>query len=260
MARKSKSKALVKKDWRSVLAKHTKTSPDKPREKAATGDIISTKGGKFSMGDTVIGNVMDVIVLDYLFENSFYDTPYVDGEANSPACFALDYDEDDMAPHSTSPNKQADSCDECPMNAWGSGDGKGKACGNRRRLAVVAPDDMGNLKIRTVRLSPTSLGNWKGYINKQLAVRHLEPMQAVTTMEFDPTSTASVPPITFTFKSEVKKIAALNDLAGAIQEAQEMLEQPYDVSNYDSQPKKKRAKKKAGKKKAGKKKRSKFSR
>jgi hypothetical protein len=64
-----------------------------------------------------------------------------------PTCFAFHKDpetKDEMAPHPSvfkedcfTPQHDGE-CKDCPMNEWGSADkGRGKACSNRRRLAII---------------------------------------------------------------------------------------------------------------------------
>lgn len=245
--------------WKQQLAKFSKNGKA-PKEKPAQGDSISLKGGKFSLGDHNLGRELDCVILAWNFENSYFDSPYVEGEAQSPACFALSYDEDELAPHADSPVPQCDNCAECEHNEWGSANvGEGKACGNRRRLILAVEGKDGKVEIKTLRLPSTSLRNWKGFVS-ELETHGLETMQCAVNIHFDEDSTASFPPLCFEFVSEITKEATLQAMAGMLEEAHRLLEQPYDANNYSKPGRsKKKAKKKAGKKKASKKRRSKFS-
>ncbi len=111
------------------------------------GDFLSIKGGVLSFQDEPMpGNQMAVIILDVIRERTFYAEKYdASSEHNlPPVCYALARSEEDLAPH-TSMQKdltyfqpQNDVCATCPNNEWGSSDtGKGKACAERRRLAVL---------------------------------------------------------------------------------------------------------------------------
>lgn len=249
-AKKGTSKAMTV-PWKQALAKHAKEGKA-PKEKAVSGDMISTKGGKFSLGGSIIGTEMDVVALGYSFQNTYYDSPYQEGESNAPACFAIGYDEDSLEPHKISPVPQCDSCAECDLNEWGSGSGNGKACTNRRCLALVHESQTGAPEVKLLRIAPTSIANWRKFVN-DLEMRNLELMQAAVTIKFDPDSTAMVPPLLFEFKGEITNEETLDTLAATLPEVERLIEQPFDVSNYGKPSTKKKAKKTA------KKKRSKFS-
>ncbi|MCC3399702.1 hypothetical protein [Eubacterium callanderi] len=69
------------------------------------------------------------------------------------------------------------SCKECPLNAFGSGEGgKGKACKNMELLYILQPE---NLLPVVVSLPPTSLNNWRTY--KTLLISRGKKVNAVVT-------------------------------------------------------------------------------
>jgi len=268
MATKKKStkktgKALAL-PWQQALAKHAKEGKA-PKEKALTGDYISIKGGKFSLGGAALGREMGCVILGYVLEKSFYDSDYVEGAKTSPACFAIGYSEDDLSPDDTSPNKQGDDdnmCMQCEFNEWGSGRGDGKACADKRRLALVVEGIDGTMELKVLNIPPTSLKNWKGFINT-VETQGLHTMQCAVNIHFDEEHIGSgIPPLVFDFVKEITKEKTLQAMADTLDAATKLLEQPYDVSNYSppTKGKKKTSKKKVAKKKtASKKKRSKFS-
>jgi hypothetical protein len=246
---KSKSKEVAL-PWKNQLAKYAEQGKA-PKEKQATGDVISIKGGKFSIAGKVIGQEMDCIILGYSFQNTWYDKPYSEGEVNVPACFAIGYDEDTLEPHATSPIKQHDQCDGCDLNEYGSGTGNGKACTNRRCIALVHESQAGEPEIKILRIPPTSLTNWKHFVNDAEA-HDLELVQCAVTVSFDPESTAVSPPLLFDFKSEITNEKLLQSLVQVMPQAQRMIEQPFDVSKYVKPSAKKTTKKKSVKKKKSK--------
>lgn len=73
---------------------------------------------------------------------TFYVNGYVEGSDAAPDCASAN----GIHPDAGVLNKQADVCATCPKNAWGSDPkgGKGKACGDHRRMAVVPLTDMRN--------------------------------------------------------------------------------------------------------------------
>jgi len=256
-AKKSASKEIAV-GWQAQLAAHAKEGKA-PKEKALTGDYISTKGAKFSLGGAVLGREIDCCILGWNFEKSWYDSAFVDGEASAPACFAISYDEDEMTPHETSPNMQGDSdgmCEGCELNEWGSGKGEGKACADRRRLALVVEGTNGDMELKMLNISPSSLKNWKGFING-IEKQGIHVMQAAVNIHFDEDSTAAYPPICFEFLNEITNESTLDATAALLPEATTLLEQPYDVSNYEKPGGEKKTAKKKAKKKSNKK--SKFS-
>jgi hypothetical protein len=96
----------------------------------------------------------------------FYAKGYVEGSDEAPDCFSLD----GVNPDASSTKKQHSVCATCPNNAWGSRiseDGKkGKACSDRRRIAVVPLGDLKNESYggpMMLSLPPTSLGNLANY-------------------------------------------------------------------------------------------------
>jgi len=251
--KKSAKKSLVL-PWQQQLAKHAKQGKA-PKESPAIGDIISTKGAKFSLGDHSLGRELDCVVLGWCFERTYYDTTYKDGDSQSPACFTITYDEEGMTPHNDSPNMQNENCDVCAMNEWGSGVGDGKACAERRRLILAVEGPNGKLEIKRLNISPTSLKSWKGFMSK-IETMGLHIMQCATNIHFDEDSTASYPPLCFDFVNEITSEKTLQAMADMLEETNKLLEQPYDASNYTAPS---QSKKKVSKKKVSKKKRSKFS-
>lgn len=119
------------------------------------GSYIGTKNKEFRYKGGSLGSSMEVVILASTFENAYYDTPYDEDNPSSPACYAVSDSEDELVPAEDAPNKQADTCAECPMNVFGSdARGKGKACANRRRLALLAAGDLEG-QIAFLRLAPT---------------------------------------------------------------------------------------------------------
>ena len=113
------------------------------RIQAPSGNRISAKGKRFTFPDkTVTEGPMDIVIVDFTCMNAFYDSAWTEDDAKPPACFAIGQNPDNMVPSPNAPVPQAEDCNSCPMNHWGS-DGTGKACANIRKLAVVAPDEAG---------------------------------------------------------------------------------------------------------------------
>ena len=131
-------------DWEAEMAEQAKIAAAAQRASGGGGKFFSMKSGQLSYdGVALPGNQMAVIILADTIENSYYDTPYDPDTPTSPKCFAFAKDEADLEPHEAVDNdpyfeRQHDTCNGCPQNAWGSArTGKGKACSNVMRLAMI---------------------------------------------------------------------------------------------------------------------------
>lgn len=95
-------------------------------------------------GDGPRGSI-DVVILKanpHLSKN-WYENGFVEGSNAPPDCSSAN----GVYPDPNVPKKQSNVCLTCPKNAWGSatgGSGKGKACGDHRRMAVVPVADIKN--------------------------------------------------------------------------------------------------------------------
>lgn len=138
-AKTSKSKAVA--TWEEELAKEAEVAAAMEAN-AGGGQFFSIKGGALSWNDAPIpDNEMAVIILDSVLENVYFEGPYDPDTPQAPVCFAFGRAEDEMGPHLivTDAGQQLhEQCDGCEMNEWGSADvGRGKACRNTRRLAMI---------------------------------------------------------------------------------------------------------------------------
>ena len=106
---------------------------------------VSIKNGIMMVGDQPIpGNQFAAVILDAVRLNTFYASTYNPNDASPPTCYAIGRDDAEMRPHPDMAKDvnhfrpQAQFCNGCPHNEFGSGqNGKGKACGNRRRLIML---------------------------------------------------------------------------------------------------------------------------
>lgn len=128
-------------NWDEELAKLAESSA-KMEAHTGGGSFFSIKSGVLSWQDNPLkNNEMAVIILDSILENVFYEGEWDPDNIQSPTCFAFGRDEDEMAPHKMvveAGNEQYDRCNGCEKNEFGSAEkGKGKACRNTRRLAMI---------------------------------------------------------------------------------------------------------------------------
>lgn len=153
------------------------------------GDFIKVQQDKkFKLPDgTVSDGPLSVVILEFVAGNFFYDRPYKEGEQVPPACFAIGTEPELLAPHATSPVKQAASCKVCPNNVFGSS-GAGKACTNSYVLAVTVPSDDPNEPIYNLKVSPTGVRPFDAYVKTIMSQFEAHPIAVVTEIYFDPGS------------------------------------------------------------------------
>lgn len=136
-----------------------------------------------------LGGEIQIIVLDFVSKNMFYDRPYDPQNPTAPACFAMGRVLSSMTPDPDSPAVQADSCAVCPLNAFGSGsNGKSKACKNTRELAVLLvdpenPDSINDpaVPIYTMSVPPTGLRAFDGAVASIARSLAGPPIKAILT-------------------------------------------------------------------------------
>lgn len=165
------------------------------KEPVSGGMTIRTDKKKFTYSDTVLPSPLEVIVLAQAYYNAYYDTPYDPEDPQPPACFAVAQEADQLTRHEKAPRSpvgEGTACALCPMNAFGTADvGRGKACNNYRRLAVVMADDPalegeGDLTWATLSIPPTGLGQWSKYVKGLAKLENRPPHGVVTSFGFDP--------------------------------------------------------------------------
>jgi hypothetical protein len=159
-----------------------------------SGNWVSFKGGFLTINDVNMkNNEVNCVVVHSIFENQLYKDRYDPNNPATPICYALSEVEEDLKPHADSPEPQSESCDTCRHNAWGSdpGGGKGKACKNVRRLALVSADDLDidklpKAEVAMAKLPVTSVRNWSTYASQLANVLKMPPLAVVTTMSVAP--------------------------------------------------------------------------
>ena len=188
------STAMTK--WEAELAAEAEAAA-KQEAGVGGGQFFSLKGGTLSLGGAPLPNdEMAVVLLDSVIENAYYEEAFDAENQSSPVCYAFGRDSDEMAPKDDVEKKQNDTCTGCPQNEWGSADrGRGKKCGNRRRIACIPagtlqkdgsfeafedPDHFTSAPVAYLRLPPTSLKSYAQYV-KQIAGALKRPPSMVFT-------------------------------------------------------------------------------
>lgn len=94
-------------------------------------------------GDGPRGSV-EVVILkaNPSLSKTWYEGGWDENSNNPPDCASAN----GIFPDAGVPKKQSNTCATCPRNAWGSAPngGKGKACGDHRRMAIVPLADLKN--------------------------------------------------------------------------------------------------------------------
>lgn len=121
---------------------------------------ISIRGGVFRLmvsGEEVAKNenrFMNIVIVNggRDIARQFYAGKYVAGETAAPDCWS----NDGKRPDASIESPQGDTCETCPQNIKGSGNGESRACRFQQRLAVLLADDIGG-DIYQLTLPSTSI-------------------------------------------------------------------------------------------------------
>lgn len=232
VATKAKSNLPATLDYNEEMAAIAK------RIQGASGaDRIKTSNQKvFILPDKSEFDELDVIVLDFIAFNRYYPGVYDEDNIVPPDCFALGLEPTSLVPSDNSPDKQCESCAGCWANQFKSAaNGKGKACGNTRLLAVLLPptgglgvnDKLEDLPMYTISVSPTALTSFDEHVGK-VARSFVKPVRAVVTrMSFAQDS--KWPSIRFSVVAPAGKELELY-AQSRLQEARDRLATEPDVS------------------------------
>lgn len=238
----SKTTAVAK--WDEALAARAKLANKAVQNIGGGGQFISLKGGVMSYNDAPVDdNELDVIIPSFVLENQYYVGKYNPKVQQAPVCYAFGTDEDEMVPHEKSPDPQADRCSECPHNEWGSDPegGRGKACKNVARLAILPADclEEGAEGVRSaqeafVKVPVTSMKNWAGHV-KKLDASNLPPLAFVTTMSLVPDAKSQFQ-LTFHAKDRIEDGEAIGAVLERADELDKTIDFPYQEVDQEAAP------------------------
>jgi hypothetical protein len=148
-----------------------------------TGQWVKVEGKEFVLPDGRRFPALDAVIVDFICANNYYDSDYVEGEQNSPSCFALSFDVDEMSPSKSIAAPISESCTSCANKAWGShrnGRG-GKACDDNRNYVIMEPSSNGDEpKLYLIKASKTAVKAFDAYVN-EVASTHNRPLRGVMT-------------------------------------------------------------------------------
>lgn len=138
-AKKGPGTAVV--SWEDEMAQQAAAAAAM-EESTAGGQFFNIRGGILQFaGSPITNNEIHCIILGSVLTNIYYEGAYDPDNVQSPKCYAYATDAQELAPHEKvveAGNQQNDTCKGCEKNEFGSADtGKGKACQNTRRLALL---------------------------------------------------------------------------------------------------------------------------
>lgn len=242
--------ALV--DWEEEMAREAAVAA-KMEQNAGGGQFFSIKGGILSFADAQIpNNQMAVVILDSILENSYYTVEYDADDPQGPACFAFGRDEKEMVPHEvvfTAGTQQSEKCETCEWNKWGSADkGKGKACKNGRRLALLGAgtlDANGKFTLDErlesyesgvvgfLRVPVTSVKGYATFVKQVAAVLKRPPYGVIAKVKLHP-DTKTMFRVTFEVLSEVPR-EFIPAIRKRVEEVRGTIDFPYQVGSTEEE-------------------------
>lgn len=204
----------------------------KSRLAAPTGDKIKVENKQFKLPDGSVADELDIVILDFVFYNAFYESAYQKGIIAAPTCAALSPNSKEMVPLEGCQDIQSADCAGCPQNQFGS-KGNGKACQNRILIAAISADDPANSPIAILDLPPTSIGPFQKYAASVASQLQRPPYGVITHVECDQNETYAKiifsDPQLFDLENE-EDIAKLNAIKARRQEARDRLLTPPDLT------------------------------
>lgn len=194
----------------------------------ASGSAIRvTQDKQFLLPDgTKTPGPLELVIVDFIAKNSFYEGAYDPKNISPPACFAIGTNPLKLVPSANSPLVQSVDCNACPNNQFGS-NGTGKACKNSRTLAVLPPDADEDTPLWTLTTSATANKGFDGFVSSVARVFQMPPVGVVVTVSFDPNETYAK--LVFSDPQPNANVAAH---FGRQEEAKAMLAVEPDVSQF----------------------------
>jgi hypothetical protein len=195
---------------------------------APTGDKIkiSNKQFKLPSGDTL--DFLDVVVIDFIFYNVYYEGAFDANNIMPPNCFSLSQESKTAVPSANAPDSQNPDCASCWANQFASA-GKGKACQNRCLLAVLPSDANEDTPFSILDISPTAVKGFSSYMSG-VARGGKMPYEVVTHVECNPAVKHDV--AVFSDPQIIEDDAFLGMVESRLGEAAERLATEPDVSAF----------------------------
>ena len=236
MSAKPEEKAVVK--WDELLAKHATEAAAVERPSTTN---ISVRGGYMTLNGVAVPNSeLDCVIIASVFENQYYDPtkPFDPDNLQNPICFAQSLSGEEMVPDPKGVSVQAATCTECQWMQWKSDPirKKGKACKEKRKLALLPASQMkdGGIKkaeLAVLSLAVTSTKNWSNYVNQLRDEHSRPPFAMLTTVRSRPHPRYQLE-VSFELKGFVEE-KYLTEIMARIKPAQDIMMQPYEGTPDD---------------------------
>lgn len=154
---------------------------------APSSNSISVKDKVFTFpGGEVVQGPLDLVIVDFIASNKFYEGKYNEKDPQPPVCWAFNKVVSELRPSENATEIQSeDDCASCPLSQWGS-DGDGKACKEGRVLAVLPVDATDEDQIMTLNVSPTAIKGFDAYVASVAKLFNTPPIGVITTIDFHP--------------------------------------------------------------------------
>ncbi len=214
------------------------------------GNFIKTAGGQLSLnGNAFPDNQVSCVIVRHVSENSYYEGAYDPENAAPPSCFAFSVPGardpgKSMAPHEEATEPQSEICLDCPNNEWGSAaTGRGKACKNIVRIALLASDcldsveDMKDSPLCIMKVPVTSVKGFTSYVKTVADKFRRPPFGVVTEITAIPDPKTQFK-ISFNVepKSLIKDAKIFEALMERVEAAKEELIVPYQAMEEEEAP------------------------
>lgn len=207
---------------------------------------ISLKGGQLTyMGNVLPDKRIDVVLIGVGYWQKFYEGAFNPNVTVNPTCFAVQGGSGEgMVPHENVDEPISEDCTSCKFNQWKSDlrGGKGKACKEGRRLAIIPADALVSVEAATkaelaiIDVPPTSIKNYGNFVNS-LAASVKRPMWAViTTLEVVPDPKTQFQ-LKFTPVNTIDDVDVIRAIKGRLEEAERACTIPYDEAYLQGESK-----------------------
>jgi len=224
--------------WQEQMKADAKSMLEAERPSLAT---MSFKSGVMAVGENPVpGNEITCVIIAAVAENCWYKERYNPDVKSIPACYAIGEGKaENLVPHDAAKEKQSPDCKSCEKFEWGSdpNGGRGKACKERRRLALIPAD--GTSEMIVASIPPTSLKGWGNFVLEVAATTGRPVYGVIANIKVvpDPKNQFAVK---FSIVEPLSE-AGLEAAMGKRQMALEHLTQPYpELDEEDTKPQKKR--------------------
>lgn len=162
------------------------------------GNFIQTRAGKMTYGGAPLkDNKVQVCILAELAVNAYYDSEFDSENKSSPVCYAYgellpDGTIGDMKPEAEAEKKQHGECSTCRWNAFKSDKrGRGKACKNIRRLALIhaqdlsTPEAVRKARVAFINVPVTSVAGYANHLRSLAALMKRPPYAVVSEIKLE---------------------------------------------------------------------------